>query len=99
MPLLVLVMLLLFHHIEGHAREQSRDDCSKIQQKIDHYTELRRGGGSVAQMESWKRKRQEYKDRFRRGNCKRYGRVNPSATSSGSSRGRPEWAAWPNRGH
>ncbi len=73
--LYLLAMLLVSNQIDAHARERSRDDCSKIQQKIEHYTELRRGGGSVAQMENWKRKRQEYKDRFRRGNCKRYGRV------------------------
>ena len=69
----VLVIALGSHHLRGEARALPLDDCRKIQRKIDHYTALRRGGGSSKQMESWKRKRQEYKDRFRLGNCKRHG--------------------------
>ncbi len=70
---LYLSFFLGLHHLDAYPEDRSLDDCRKIQQKIEHYTELRRGGGSIAQMESWKRKRQEYKDRFRQGNCKRHG--------------------------
>ncbi|MFT4612899.1 MAG: hypothetical protein ACI9NT_000032 [Bacteroidia bacterium] len=55
------------------AQELSQSDCQQLRDTIERYTKLRRGGGSARQMESWKKSRKRYEDRFSKGNCYKYG--------------------------
>jgi len=50
----------------------SLETCRRIQAKIDYYTDLKRQGGSTSQVNSWHRKRNEYKKQFSYYNCKVY---------------------------
>ena len=55
------------------ARDGSPEQCRRLEERIDRYTELRRAGGSAAQMASWKRSRSEAKAAYREYNCHRRG--------------------------
>jgi hypothetical protein len=46
--------------------------CQNTKDKIEHYTNLRRSGGSARIMEAWKRKRDHYKDLFSEQNCNKW---------------------------
>jgi len=48
--------------------------CKRWHQRIEHYTRLRRGGGSAVQMERWRRARDEYEEKFLAARCHRWGR-------------------------
>ena len=48
--------------------------CQSYKDKIEKYTELRRRGGGSGQMDSWRRQRNEYNDRFSAEKCKRFRR-------------------------
>jgi hypothetical protein len=50
----------------------SLSKCQGIKNKIDHYTDLRRGGGSARRMSNWKQRRDHYQDQFSEHNCKRW---------------------------
>ena len=77
---LALPLVLLTCGSGALAGQASLESCRTWQGRIDHYTELRRDGGRVAKMERWKRSRDGYQDKFRRGNCRRFGsKVRPKA--------------------
>ncbi|WOJ98094.1 hypothetical protein R0137_05835 [Congregibacter brevis] len=46
--------------------------CVYIDDKIEHYTRLRRKGGSNAQMASWRKSRSRYEDEFRSARCRQF---------------------------
>jgi hypothetical protein len=46
--------------------------CFYVQGKIEHYTQLRRGGGSNTQMASWRKSRSRYEDEFRSLRCSKF---------------------------
>ncbi len=48
--------------------------CQYYKNWINHYTGLRKKGGSARQMEYWKQKRDPYEDSFQSENCKRFGK-------------------------
>jgi hypothetical protein len=50
------------------------DTCKRWHERIEHYTRLRRGGGSAVQMERWRRARDGYEEKFRAARCHRWGR-------------------------
>ncbi len=50
--------------------------CLQYQAKVAHYERLRKQGGSGAQMEKWRKSRQQYKDRWQAANCRRGGNNN-----------------------
>jgi len=46
--------------------------CVYLDDKIEHYTQLRRKGGSNAQMASWRKSRSRYEDEFRSARCRQF---------------------------
>jgi hypothetical protein len=44
--------------------------CRYYNNKIEHYTNLKRSGGSASQMNHWQKLRNEYKDKYSDNNCK-----------------------------
>ncbi|MCK8069396.1 hypothetical protein [Cobetia sp. 1CM21F] len=52
-------------------RERKIERCQFIKDKIEYYTDRRRGGGSSGQMRSWQSQRNDYKQRYRDENCTR----------------------------
>lgn len=56
----------------GGSAEMSLQDCQRILDQIAHLEDLRRNGGSVRQMESWKQRRAELQSEFSRGYCRRW---------------------------
>lgn len=57
------------------AQSATLEQCQHWQAEIEYYTQLRRAGGSAAQMERWKQQRAEYEEQFRENRCLRYGRL------------------------
>lgn len=55
------------------AQTESVQQCQALKDRIEHYTRLRRGGGSASQMEGWKMQRRKNESKFRRAQCARYG--------------------------
>lgn len=54
------------------AQQLPLDKCQQLKDDIERYTEMRRRGGSSAQMDAWKRARREREHQFRNGNCRYY---------------------------
>lgn len=77
MPTLGLGLCLLTSPVLA-IEQGSLESCRRIQAKIDYYTDLKRQGGSSSQMNSWHRKRNDYKAQFAYHNCKVYrGKLRP----------------------
>ncbi len=57
----------------ARAVDGSPEQCRRLKEQIERYTELRRTGGSASQMASWKRARSEAKAAYRNYNCHRQG--------------------------
>ena len=58
----------------GSAEQATLARCQAIKDKIDHYTQLRRAGGSAAKMDRWKRARRANEEAFDRQRCRSYRR-------------------------
>jgi hypothetical protein len=56
------------------AQEASLQDCQRWKDKIDELTYLRKKGGSVRQVEEWKRQQRPYEEKFREYACRKYGK-------------------------
>jgi hypothetical protein len=56
------------------AQQATLAECQRWKNRIDGLTDQRRGGGAPRQMEKWKRQRQDYRELFIEGGCRRYGR-------------------------
>ena len=48
---------------------QNIEKCKKIIEKIEHYTNLRRAGGTAKQMNSWLKKRNQYREKYSNHKC------------------------------
>lgn len=46
--------------------------CVYLDDKIEHYTALRRKGGSNTQMASWRKSRTRYEEEFRSARCRQF---------------------------
>jgi hypothetical protein len=64
--------LVLAHSPRVAADDISLDQCQKLKDKIDHYANLRRAGGSASRMDSWKRSRRKKQEVFNEKECWRY---------------------------
>jgi len=69
-PLLTLTLAISAAPVPGLADDAKVAQCEALKRAIERYDERRRGGGSAAQMDSWKRARQEKKDVFDRLKCR-----------------------------
>lgn len=57
----------------SHAIGQgSFESCQEIKDKIDHYSRLKRKGGTTSQLDHWHRMRNKYKEKYAQYNCKVY---------------------------
>ncbi|WP_439102769.1 hypothetical protein [Congregibacter sp.] len=48
--------------------------CVYLSEKIEHYTRLRRKGGSNARMASWRKSRTRYEEEFQAAGCRKFSR-------------------------
>jgi len=48
---------------------QNIEKCKKINEKIEHYTNLRRAGGTAKQMNGWLKKRNQYREKYSNHKC------------------------------
>ncbi|MFT4767885.1 MAG: hypothetical protein ACI8RN_001015 [Glaciecola sp.] len=46
--------------------------CVYLSNKIEHYTQLRRRGGSYTRMESWRKSRSRYEEEFHVLRCRKF---------------------------
>ena len=67
----VFALVVLASPMAVHAKN-NLDQCRKLYAKIEHYDELRRQGGSGAQMDAWKRSRRSLEKQFRSLGCRYY---------------------------
>ena len=63
------IVAALFYTSETYSQEVSLKTCQGIKDRIDHYTDLRRRGGSARKMEVWKQKRKDYEEKFSDNDC------------------------------
>ncbi|WP_445362088.1 hypothetical protein ACJJIQ_12825 [Microbulbifer sp. ANSA003] len=73
--LTVALIAVLLSTNPAHAQEDaSFKKCKKWQQKIEHFREERKDGGSGEQMEKWKDKIRKLREKFKEYNCDQYKR-------------------------
>ena len=65
-------LLLVVATAATAAPDSTVKECQALKDKIEHYTQLRRQGGSGAQMDSWKRARRASEKKFRSLGCSSY---------------------------
>ena len=58
---------------QADAESGSLEQCQRVKDRIAHYTDKRRAGGSSRQMQAWKAARQESQRAFKRYRCQRHG--------------------------
>lgn len=51
------------------ASQGAISSCQTVKDRIEQYSDKRRHGGSVRQMESWKRSRDHYAEKYTQYNC------------------------------
>ncbi|MEZ5570663.1 MAG: hypothetical protein R3E64_01460 [Halioglobus sp.] len=74
--LLSLLVSTLFVFVqEARSEPMTLEACKRVKQQIARYDDLRRHGGSITQMEAWKKSRAKQEDKFRKGKCKKYGKA------------------------
>lgn len=81
-PIVLIVNAALLCTAGADASDGSPEQCRRLEERIEKYTELRRSGGTAAQMASWRRSRSEAEAAYRNYNCHRQGskmiRITPS---------------------
>lgn len=71
----ILTAAILCIATTAYAQPFSLEECKDIREEINHYEELRRKGGSVTKMESWKKSLRILETQFQEGECIKYGRA------------------------
>ncbi len=56
----------------GMAQDLSLEKCRQLKDQIEHYTKLRRAGGSASKMDRWKRLRADKQGAYDQGDCRKY---------------------------
>ncbi|WOJ95191.1 hypothetical protein R0135_08455 [Congregibacter variabilis] len=69
---LILVLLGMPPVSAASKNSKTLERCFYLQEKIERYTHLRRGGGSHTQMASWRKSRSRYEDEFRALRCSKF---------------------------
>ena len=72
---IVITTLLTVHSSELEAKnlQGSKEQCKRIATKIDKINDKRRAGGSSAQMDKWRKKRNTLSDKAYKLNCRKHG--------------------------
>jgi hypothetical protein len=55
-----------------NADQGTLGECQRIKDRIEHYTNLKRAGGSAKQMASWHKKRNDYKAKYSSNRCSKH---------------------------
>ena len=76
MPHLLLLISLLLATQTSLATDPDKalERCVYLSDKIEHYTRLRRKGGSTARMASWRKSRTRYEEEFHAAGCRKFSR-------------------------
>lgn len=69
-PAWILVSLWVLQGQTAAAEDPDVKVCQRLKNSMDRYEDKRRQGGSAAQMDRWKRARQEKKDEFDERDCR-----------------------------
>ncbi len=69
----LLPLLLLAASWQTSAESGSLEQCQRLKDRVAHYTDKRRAGGSSRQMQAWKEARQASQREFKRYRCHRHG--------------------------
>ncbi|EED31365.1 hypothetical protein NOR53_2463 [gamma proteobacterium NOR5-3] len=69
---ILLQLLLLVQPSMASRPAKALERCFYLSEKIEHYTQLRRRGGSAMQMASWRKSRSRYEDEFRTLRCSKF---------------------------
>ncbi|WP_299585950.1 hypothetical protein [uncultured Microbulbifer sp.] len=67
-------LLIVFSTATALAQSATLKKCQSWNDKIESYQEKRKEGGSGKEMDRWKRKIRQHRDKFRKNKCNRYGR-------------------------
>ena len=70
--ILVTSFALLSPDVFAGKQDEGLHVCQFYKDEIEKYEDLRRGGGSASEMDQWKKKKREYEEKFRNGNCSRH---------------------------
>ncbi|MGD2119286.1 MAG: hypothetical protein PVG66_13060 [Chromatiales bacterium] len=70
--LTILLFVVSMTSSEVYAKQASLASCQKIKDRIDHYTRLRRAGGTSKTMERWKQSRDKYKRKYSDVHCSKW---------------------------
>jgi cell division protein FtsB len=65
----LLAVLLISQANLVYPKQGTIKQCRKVEKKIEHYTKLRRSGGSASQMDAWHRRRAKQKEKWSKLNC------------------------------
>ncbi|GAB3279300.1 hypothetical protein [Parahaliea aestuarii] len=71
-PTWMLVSLWVLQGPAALAEDPELKACQRLKNSMDSYETKRRSGGSAAQMDRWKRARQEKKDEYDQRRCRQY---------------------------
>ncbi|EAQ97356.2 hypothetical protein [Congregibacter litoralis] len=76
MPRLLLFMFLVLamETLFAAKPDKALQRCIYLSEKIEHYTALRRKGGSSARMASWRKSRSRYEEEFHTAGCRKFSR-------------------------
>jgi len=66
-------LLLVTFVTSAWSQSGSLQECQVLKDRIDRYTDLRRGGGTASKMDAWKRSRTRAEEEFRELDCHWYG--------------------------
>jgi hypothetical protein len=72
MPVFLLSLLLALDATAARPPDKTLERCRFLTGKIEHYTQLRRGGGTASRMESWRRTRARYEEEYKQLRCYKY---------------------------
>ncbi len=72
---LALAISVLIFTNSTSAQTMTKSRCESLRDEIEHYSSLRRKGGSASQMERWKQERKKLEEKYKEGGCKKYGRA------------------------
>lgn len=72
--LLPLIAVLVIVPGRASSKTLGLEECQRLKERIDYYTELRRAGGGASQMEVWEQGRETAENTFRTYRCSKYGR-------------------------
>jgi hypothetical protein len=72
---LVFGMALAFPFAAHAKPEESLEACKRMRAQIERYDTLRRHGGSITQMETWKKSRANQEEKYHTARCRKYGKA------------------------